>query len=182
MLTLGIFIVSIISYGLVYYVDHGWQYVQGFSAIPSIIMLVMKDSVPESPKWLLSNDSSTANKEQISTLLTRLRPSGYNVEEEIGVLVQEAHTDSQSEASWEEVFRWKKAVIIGVGLMFFQAATGINSVVFYSSSIFQLAGFSQAIIGTVCWTIVNVIMTVVSAKLVDKAGRKVLLLSGTAGM
>jgi hypothetical protein len=60
--------------------------------------------------------------------------------------------------------------------------TGINSVVFYSTTIFSLAGFSQSIIGTALFGIVNFFMTFVAATLIDKMGRKILLLGGTYTM
>jgi hypothetical protein len=50
---------------------------------------------------------------------------------------------SGQEASWSDVFVYRKAVIIGCGLMFFQTMTGINTVIFYSTTIFTFAGFSQ---------------------------------------
>lgn len=63
--------------------------------------------------------------------------------------------------------------------LFSQAITGINSVIFYSSTIFGLAGFSQAIIGTSCVSAINVGMTLVISYLIDTTGRKFLLLLGT---
>ena len=60
-----------------------------------------------------------------------------------------------------------------------QAITGINSVIFYSSTIFGLAGFSEAIIGTSCVSAINVGMTLVISYLIDTTGRKFLLLLGT---
>lgn len=63
-----------------------------------------------------------------------------------------------------------------------QAITGINSVVFYSTTIFGLAGFSQAIIGTSLVGAINVGATIVTSRLIDKTGRKILLLYGTYAM
>jgi SP family facilitated glucose transporter-like MFS transporter 8 len=63
-----------------------------------------------------------------------------------------------------------------------QAITGINSVVFYSTTIFGLAGFSQAIIGTSLVGAINVGATILTSRLIDTTGRKVLLLIGTSVM
>lgn len=60
-----------------------------------------------------------------------------------------------------------------------QAITGINSVVFYSTTIFGLAGFDEAIIGTSCVGVINVLTTILTSNLIDRYGRKVLLLTGT---
>jgi len=78
-----------------------------------------------------------------------------------------------------QVFSYRQGITIGLGLMFFQAMTGINSVIFYSTTIFGLAGFSQSIVGTASVGAVNVLMTLVVAYLIDKMGRKILLLIGT---
>ena len=64
-------------------------------------------------------------------------------------------------------------------MMFFSAMTGINSVIFYSTTIFTFAGVQEPIIGTIAVGVLNVILTIVSGYLVDKLGRKVLLTSGT---
>ena len=63
-----------------------------------------------------------------------------------------------------------------------QAITGINSVVFYSTTIFGLAGFDQAIIGTSCVGAVNVVTTIITSNLIDRVGRKILLMGGTSIM
>ena len=63
-----------------------------------------------------------------------------------------------------------------------QALTGINSVIFYSTTIFGLAGFDQSIIGTSCVGALNLGMTIFTANIIDTMGRKVLLLRGTYTM
>ena len=60
-----------------------------------------------------------------------------------------------------------------------QAITGINSVMFYSTTVFGLAGFDQAIIGTSCVGAINVLTTILTTNLIDHVGRKILLLTGT---
>src|SRR5690606_3459429 len=75
--------------------------------------------------------------------------------------------------------------LIGIGISVIQQITGINTVIYYAPRIFQLAGFSSAesaILATVWIGIVNVVMTVIGLWLVDKIGRRALLLSGIGGM
>jgi SP family myo-inositol transporter-like MFS transporter 13 len=122
--------------------------------------------------------------------LRRLRNENWDVDREFQSLVSEHQRHQQSNqagaedqpVSWSEVFACREAMFIGCGLLFFQAFTGINTVVFYSTTIFSLAGFSQAIIGSACWSLLNVLMTGVAARLIDSAGRRVLLLRGTIVM
>lgn len=80
------------------------------------------------------------------------------------------------------MFACKRAVVIGCGLMFFSAITGINSVIFYSSTIFGFAGFDNAIAATVAVGLINFIATAVAAYLVDIYGRRQLLWVGTNAM
>eukprot|EP01039_Chlorochromonas_danica_P000135 gene133-143_t len=114
-------------------------------------------------------------------IIQSLRPAGYDVEQELASTLADAQRDAtnEDEVTWAEVFQNRRAVIIGCGLTFFQAITGINSVVFYSSTIFQLAGFSQSIIGSVMFGFINCFMTLVSTAIVDHSGRRILLLRGS---
>ena len=107
-LTFGIFVVALIGYGLVTFVQHGWQYVQAISILPSLLMLINYQHIPESPKWLLSQryetitttthntltqpTSSTSIRthglnpevyEKVYATLKALRHAGYNIDEEI---------------------------------------------------------------------------------------------------
>lgn len=68
---------------------------------------------------------------------------------------------------------------IGLLMMFFSAMTGINAVIFYSTTIFANAGVSEPILCTIAVDILNVILTMLSGYLVDKLGRKILLITGT---
>lgn len=175
-LTFSILISSLVGYGFVTYVSHGWQYCQALEVIPSLLMLIFSSWVPESPKWLISNN----NKDEAITVLKSLRENEYDVDNEIIQMVEETSSDcSSDEVTWKEVFLNKKGLFIGCALMFIQAFTGINSVVFYSTTIFGFAGFKQAILATSSFGAVNFISTCISAYIIDIYGRKVLLFNGT---
>ncbi|PKI59399.1 hypothetical protein CRG98_020158 [Punica granatum] len=77
--------------------------------------------------------------------------------------------------------RYLRAVIIGVGLMVFQQFGGINGIVFYVATIFEEAGFSSSI-GTITYAILQVVVTAIAAALVDRAGRKPLILVSAVGL
>ena len=79
----------------------------------------------------------------------------------------------------------RPALVVGVGLAVFQQVTGINTVIYYAPTILQSAGISSAsgaILATAGIGVVNVVMTLVSMWLIDKMGRRPLLLTGTAGI
>jgi hypothetical protein len=138
----------------------------------------------QDPPDLNSSVPSDGYFKRAHETLRRLRNVNWDVDAEFHTLVAENRVQNRSgiedqPVSWSEVFACREAMIIGCGLLFFQAFTGINTVVFYSTTIFSLAGFSQAIIGSACWSFLNVIMTGVAAHLIDTVGRRVLLLRGT---
>ncbi len=172
--------------------------------MPAVLFVMFFQYVPESPKWLVSKNRT----EEAYVTLTSIRPDNYDpafIRREIENMMKDnvlaANTNRRAsskdnlklvvgtsvggddnEATWREVFSYRKAVIIGCGLMFFQTMTGINSVIFYSTTIFTFAGFDESILGTAAVTLVNFIATIFSAYYVDKMGRKFLLTVGTFTM
>jgi sugar porter (SP) family MFS transporter len=177
-LTFAILISALLGYGLVTFVPHGWQYTLAFSGVPPLVMLIFRAKIPESPKWLVHQ----GRIEDAVAVLQIVRPVDHNAVAETDSIIEDSRGDAVSSVTWAEVFAYKRAVIIGCLLTFFQAFTGINSVVFYSTTIFGFAGFSQAILATASFGVVNFVSTVWSASLVDKMGRKKLLLGGTIVM
>jgi sugar porter (SP) family MFS transporter len=175
-ITFGIFIAGIVGYGFVENVGHGWVYVQAGILIPVVIMFLGMAFIPESPKWLVAQ----GRPEDAKSSLYILRSPGFDVNAEVSLMIAEtnAHVDKE-EATWGEVFACRTPMIIGCGLMFSSAMSGINTVIFYSSTIFGFAGFDEAILATAAVGAVNFVATGVAAYLVDVMGRKQLLLRGT---
>ncbi len=183
-ITLGILISNLIGYGFVPSVPHGWKYVQLFVVLPAGLQVLLFWLVPESPRWLLRAD----RRVEACAVLNHLRTSKKGdqvagaaaVEAELQALERElGATMNQPNAGWKETFSYGTAMRIGMLMMFFSAMTGINTVIFYSTTIFALAGVKNAFLGTVLVGVLNVVITMVSGYLVDKAGRKVLLTTGT---
>ena len=100
------------------------------------------------------------------------------VNEELGI-VESVNTEqeaSKTDHRWATILdpRYRTAVILGIGLAIFQQVTGINTIIYYAPTIFQLAGFgsaAQSILATAGVGAVNVLMTVVSLRLLDRVGR-----------
>jgi SP family galactose:H+ symporter-like MFS transporter len=176
-ITIGI----VVSYLVDYLLSdiQGWRYMLGLAAIPAIILGVGMLPLPDTPRWLIKNDKT----DKARTVLKRIRGKA-NVEDE----VKEIQTSLKKQATGRaELFNplVKPALIIGVFLAIFQQATGINTVIYYAPKIFQFAGIvsaSSAIFATLTVGIVNVIMTIVAIFLLDRIGRRPLLLIGLAGM
>ena len=93
----------------------------------------------------------------------------------------------QTQGDWKELWQpaVRKMLVVGIGVSLFQQITGINTVIYYAPQIFQLAGYStahQAIYATFIVAGCNVAMTLIALWLIDRIGRRKLLMIGTVGM
>ena len=125
--------------------------------------------------------------EEAEKALCLVRHAGFNVDAEIESLIElnneeNSHVEEESEPTWAEVFACKKAVIIGIGLQLSAAFTGINTIMFYSATIFGFANVNDPVLAAAFVGVVNVFSTMASAHLMDRNGRRTLLLSGTSLM
>jgi sugar porter (SP) family MFS transporter len=176
-ITIGIVFSYLIDHSFASF-EHGWRYMFLVGVVPSAILCIGMAFLPDTPRWLISKGYE--DKARIA-----LQKMGSNVEETINKVKK--NIEEEKNYSWTEIFApWlRPAMIIGIFLMFFQQFTGINTVIYYAPTIFQMTGFKSAqsaIWATTIVGIVNVLMTIVSIKLVDKLGRKPLLYVGLTGM
>ena len=177
-ITVGILAAYLVDYAFAG--AHGWRWMLGLGVVPGAILGIGMIYMPESPRWLAKNGFTARSLE----ILRRTRESGAEAELE-EILSSMAHEHERG--TWRDL--WSPAVRpalgIGIGLAIFQQITGINTVIYYAPTIILSAGISSAagaILATVGIGLVNVTMTVVSMRLIDRAGRRPLLLYGIAGM
>jgi SP family galactose:H+ symporter-like MFS transporter len=176
-LTSGIVIAYLVDYALSNV--QGWRWMLGLAAIPAMALGVGMIFMPNSPRWLIAkNDNTKANE-----VLKKIRSQG-DVEGEL----KEIQLSLQKQTGgWTELKSplIRPALVVGIGLAIFQQITGINTVIYYAPTIFQYAGFesaSAAILATVGVGVINVLLTVVAMQLLDRVGRRPLLLAGLIGM
>jgi SP family galactose:H+ symporter-like MFS transporter len=176
-ITIGIVVSYLVDFSLSAF--QGWRYMLGLAAIPAVILGVGMLPLPDTPRWLINhNEAGKARK-----VLKRIRGKD-DVEDEVKEIQDSLKKQRGGRA---ELFNpmVKPALVIGVSLAIFQQVTGINTVIYYAPTIFQFAGItsaSAAILATVAVGVVNVIMTIVAIALLDRVGRRPLLLIGLAGM
>lgn len=161
-----------------------WPYLLAITILPALFQLVTLPFCTESPKYLLivKNQESKARK-----ALSWLR-DGAEINDELAEMKSEAESiKTMAKVTLKELITnesLKAPLIIVLTIMAAQQLSGINAIMFFSNSIFESANLDkqQAQMANLAMTIVNVLMTFVSMVLVDKAGRKTLLLTGFVGM
>lgn len=153
-----------------------WRAMFVLSALPAALLAVGMAFCPESPSWLsLQGESHAA--EAVATKLW-----GENGTSQLGHTgVSEMLQSRESSPSWAEAFQSKGAKI-GVIMFLLQQFSGINAIVYFSSSVFASAGISSGALASAAVGLINVIGTVGAASLMDRAGRKELLRLSFTGM
>lgn len=173
----------------------GWRYMYAASTPLAVIMAVGMWWLPPSPRWLLlraimGKGNMQELKETSIQCLCRLRGEaiGDAAPGQVDEILRElAFVGEEKELSLGEMFRGKclKALTIGGGLVLFQQITGQPSVLYYAASILQSAGFSAASDATrvsILLGLLKLIMTGTAVLVVDRLGRRPLLLGGVSGM
>ncbi len=154
-----------------------WRGMLGACAIPSFIFLVLILFVPESPRWLLKR----GRKEQAEAILTRL----VGEEEAKGEIREINRTLTEERGSLSEVLSrdLRRPLVIGIFMTVFGNLSGINAIMYYGPKLLTAAGagMAGALDGTVVIGVMNIIFTFVAIALVDRAGRRPLLLFGVSG-
>ncbi|WP_336342876.1 sugar porter family MFS transporter [Halalkalicoccus ordinarius] len=175
-ITSGILVSYLVNYSLAS--QGAWRLMLGAGMIPALVLLVGMYFMPESPRWLVGED----RQEEARSTLERIR-TATGVEEEIEEIER---MEALEEEGITEVFKpWiRPALIVGAGLAVFQQVTGINTVIYYAPTILESTGFGgvASILATVGIGVINVTMTVVAVLLLDRIGRRPLLLAGLGGM
>jgi len=176
-LTVGIVISYLVDYALSDI--GGWRWMFGLAAVPASLLGIGMIFMPESPRLLVSH--SLIDKAR--AVLREIRGTD-NIDAELQDIRQSL---GQQSGRWSELKNplVRPALIVGVGLAVFQQVTGINTVIYYAPTIFQFAGFKSAsvsILATVGVGIINVLMTLVAMWLIDRVGRRPLLMTGLIGM
>jgi len=169
------------SYGVSYLFSFSgnWRAMFACAAVPTLALMIGLWFIPESPRWL----TEKGHYDDAIRIMTRIEGRG-SAEREIKAIRETVNTET---GSWGELLGpgVRMALLVGVALCFFQGWSGGTAVNFYAPLIFQKAsslGASGAIFQTLMLNVSSLIFTTVALFLVDVAGRRPLLLIGSAGM
>ena len=178
-ITVGILLAYLVDYAFA--LIQGWRWMFGLAVVPAGIFGLGMIFLPESPRWLVRK----GRREDARATLSRIRGTA-DVDPELAEIersLQQAPESGRLSDLLAPSIR--RSLVIGIGLAIFQQITGINTVIYYAPVIIQSAGISSAsgaILATAGIGLVNVLMTIVAMRLIDRSGRKPLLLIGIAGM
>lgn len=159
--------------------EFNWRWMLGSGVIPAAILLIGISFLSDTPRWLISKN----REQEAKDIFNKIEPEGDADThiKEIRETLSAKKTGSKTGFN-----KWMfMPVFVGVGIMFVQICTGINTIIYYTPTIFQIAGFSSrigALYATIGIGFVNFIMTVVAIATIDHLGRKPLLYIGLWGM
>jgi sugar porter (SP) family MFS transporter len=176
--TIGIVASYLIDYALA--ASHNWRLMFLLAVLPGTALVVGMWRMPFSPRWLMMRGRADAARAD----LQRIRGQ-EDVEAEIAEI--ETTLKTGRGASLHDLLapQLRRALLVGVGLALLQQVTGVNTVIYYAPMIFKMAGLassSASILATVGLGCVNVAFTVLAIFLVDRLGRRPLLLISLSGM
>ena len=177
--TVGIVVAYVV--GLAFDASEGWRWMLGLGAVPALALGIGMLNMPQSPRWLVM----AGRDFEARAVLARMRSGDPDtIEQEIVEIKGEV---AAKPGAWSDLMHptIKAALVVGVGLAILQQVSGINTVIYYAPTIVQFTGVESsaaAILASVAVGIVNVGMTLVAIRLLDRAGRRPLLLIGSAVM
>ncbi|XP_058098268.1 probable inositol transporter 2 [Magnolia sinica] len=165
-----------------------WRWMLGVAGVPALLQFVLMFFLPESSRWLYRK----GRVEEARSILKKIYPP-QEVEAEIEALRESVEAEFKEEGSSEKISfikLWKtrtvrRGLIAGVGLLVFQQFVGINTVMYYSPTIFQLAGYASnqtALLLSLITSGLNAFGSIVSVYFIDGMGRKKLLIISLTGV
>jgi len=178
-IVIGILTAFFSNYLLVDLGANNWRYMFIAEGIPAGLFFILLFMVSPSPRWLVKMDRI----EEASRVISSVNP-GVDVRKSIDEIVQSI--DKEAFAHISVLFKkpYLRLVLIGIAVGMFNQFTGINVIMYYAPSIFKSAGFSDSasLMQTVLIGATNLVSTLIAMSIIDRVGRKFLLLMGALGM
>ncbi len=160
---------------------YNWRWMLLAGVLPATILLIGMSFLGDTPRWLLSKNRD----EEAKKVFKKIEPQ-TDPEEQIKQIKATLKDELNSKNKKFEFHTWMiMPLIVGIGIMFAQICTGINTIIYYAPTIFKIAGFDSnisAIYAAMGIGIINFLMTIVAIAFTDKLGRKPLLYFGLTGI
>jgi sugar porter (SP) family MFS transporter len=157
--------------------DAEWRWKLGIAAVPAVLFLLALPTIPQSPRWLVAAGRSTEARDVL------VRMGEPNVDDELRQISQSLHAEKLG--GNEPLFqkRYKTPVFLAISIGMFNQLSGINAILYYLNDIFERAGFNRVSsdMQAVLIGFTNLLFTCLAMTVIDRFGRKKLLLTGAAG-
>ena len=180
-IVIGISVAYFSNYFLVNMEGESWRWMLGVEAIPAFIYFVSLWTVPKSPRWLILKFNKV---EAAGKIMAKI--GGEEYAETTIAEIQRGVAKKETKGRLSDLLSSKYAtiMIIALGIAFFQQITGINAIFYYAPTIFEQAGGStdSSFLQAIVVGLTNLVFTLVAIWLIDRLGRKPLLLIGTSFM
>ncbi|WP_282638189.1 sugar porter family MFS transporter [Sphingobacterium thalpophilum] len=171
MIVLGIFTAYLTNFLFMSIESAGWRYMLGIMAVPALLFVLLLNLIPESPRWLLQRGQAD-----------KARASYLRLETAAEVLGNQPQIPAKNVSLFQK--RYARPILFAVLLAFFNQMTGINAILYYAPRIFEMAGFNAelAYLQPIFIGGTNLLFTLAGMSIIDRFGRKKLLLTGAIGM
>ncbi len=175
MVVLGIFVAYIASYVLKGIGTGSWRWMLGLAVVPGAVLAIGMILMPHSPRWLMEQ----GREDEARDVLVRSRD-----EDEVEDELDEIREVAKEEGGLRDIFtkEARPMMTVGLSLAIFQQLIGVNTIIYYAPTILQYTGLSagSAILQALTIGLTNVIFTIVAILILDRFGRRSLLMTGTA--
>ncbi|MDO9528998.1 MAG: sugar porter family MFS transporter [Syntrophales bacterium] len=179
-ITIGIFAIYVSNtlIGKTSTSDDPWRLMLFIICIPAIIMLISVFTIPKSPRWLMLK----GREKEAEDVLTKTRETEAEIKNELTEIRENLEQGEGSQKMGVVAMLGKsyfaKIIILGILLQLLQQLSGINCVIYYSTIIFEKAGFNNPSVATVACGLVNMLATLIAIFYCDKWGRKPIIYMG----
>jgi sugar porter (SP) family MFS transporter len=162
-------------------VQHGWRWMFFAVVVPATIFTVTSLFIPESPRWLLGRQ----REQDARRVLTQIGGPSYAAAELTGI-ERALHVETSAHSTWSELLRpgVRRIVLVGIALAVLQQWTGINVLFNYAAEVYRSAGYgtNEILLNIVVTGVINLVFTILAMLLVDRIGRRALMIFGCIGI
>lgn len=179
-IVLGILASYLSNYLLGHFLHNSWRMMLAIQAVPSALLIIMLRFVPESPRWLIMNKR---NMRQAVKTLKLINPASFN--EDLLAIKQSAEKEAGTHKK-EPLFSmlYRTPIMLTIMFAFFSQVSGIQAIIYYSPSLFEMTGFGtdSSMLSTVGIGVINVLFTLLAMNFIDFIGRKTIMIIGSFGL
>lgn len=155
-----------------------WRWMFGVAAVPAALFLVMLFGIPRSPRWLATQNRADEARSVLKMM------GAENPEDELRAIVESIHLELTEKSVSLLASKYRLPIFLAITIGMFNQLAGINAILYYLNDIFAAAGFNKVSgeLGPVAVGAMNLAATLLAMAVIDKLGRKTLLLIGAVGL